>query len=161
MSLIPNFYSHESPSPRALRSRLPKHALSRLGGLVGHCVGDVRCRVSQVHGPNEERKLPDMCRKSSRLASKLMPGRSTQLGTRELTVNQQKCQNASIPSSGCGSIANRSCVCKQPSAINSDLDSCETATCSASDLQSMMSSFSFLLSLCWLGPGTISNMSEY
>ena len=71
-----------------------------------------------------------------------------QLGTRELTINQQKCQNASIPASGCGSLSNRACVCKSPSTVNSNsnLGACERAACSASDLQGTTSSLSFLLS---------------
>ena len=53
-------------------------------------------------------------------------------------INQQICQNASIPSSGCGSLSNRACVCKSPTlkAVNT----CEVNTCSASDYKSMVTS---------------------
>lgn len=45
----------------------------------------------------------------------------------------QTCQNANLPSTGCGSISNRTCVCKLSSA--SPLNICEVQTCSASDFQ--------------------------
>ncbi|KAF6231720.1 hypothetical protein HO173_010022 [Letharia columbiana] len=45
----------------------------------------------------------------------------------------QKCQNTSIPSSGCGSLSNQTCICNSSSL--SDLNSCESKTCSASDFQ--------------------------
>lgn len=49
----------------------------------------------------------------------------------------QKCQNATILSSGCGSLSNRTCVCKAAASDPSfaDLNTCEETTCSASDLQ--------------------------
>lgn len=46
----------------------------------------------------------------------------------------QKCQNASIPTSGCGSLANRTCLCSNASS-SASVGGCEIATCSASDLQ--------------------------
>ena len=46
----------------------------------------------------------------------------------------QKCQNASIPASGCGSLANRTCICTSDS-LNAAAGSCEVATCSAADGQ--------------------------
>lgn len=47
----------------------------------------------------------------------------------------QTCQNSSIPASGCGSLANRTCICKSPTFLNSGVNACEKSTCSASDLQ--------------------------
>lgn len=57
-------------------------------------------------------------------------------------TNQQICQNASLPSSGCGSLSNRACVCTSPTLT--DINTCELKTCSASDFQSMMTSISCL-----------------
>ncbi|KAM0798434.1 hypothetical protein BDR22DRAFT_891226 [Usnea florida] len=47
----------------------------------------------------------------------------------------QKCQSSAIPASGCGSLANRTCVCKSPGFLNSGIDPCEKSTCNSSDLQ--------------------------
>lgn len=60
----------------------------------------------------------------------------------ETDTNQQICQNASIPSSGCGSLSNSACVCKSPS-LNA-INTCEVDTCSASDYKSMVTSSSCL-----------------
>ncbi len=59
------------------------------------------------------------------------------------THPQQKCQNASIPASGCGTVANYTCICKSPTLLklDSSLNTCEVNTCSASDLQSISSPF--------------------
>ena len=46
----------------------------------------------------------------------------------------QKCQNASIPTTGCGSLANRTCLCTNATS-SAMVGGCEIATCSASDLQ--------------------------
>ena len=48
---------------------------------------------------------------------------------------QQKCQNATIPTGGCGSLSNRTCVCSSSNPSIFELGKCETATCSFSDLQ--------------------------
>ena len=55
-----------------------------------------------------------------------------------ITTNQQKCQTALLPSTGCGSLSNRTCVCKLTA--GSQLNICEEQTCSASDFGSMMNS---------------------
>lgn len=81
------------------------------------------CAVSRLSPPSFQHNGTSSCiMKSKKLTT---------------NTNQQICQNASLPSSGCGSLSNRACVCKSNL---KELNTCEVNTCSASDYKSMVTS---------------------
>lgn len=49
----------------------------------------------------------------------------------------QACFDKYIPASGCGNLANRTCVCSSQS-LNSNLGLCETATCDRTDIEKII-----------------------
>ena len=69
----------------------------------------------------------------------------------------ENCINQYLPQSGCGSLANRLCVCRT-SGLNQRLSDCEAPTCSAEDKQ-VISYLSYKLCTSVGGIGNSSNVS--